>query len=243
MRNHGPLVQNGVRVDDDLVRQLHVLSVVNKHYHTIRSDRLLQQLCAYLPILELIRFSSTNRRIHDNVEKYKAKAFRTRDALLRYFRNNEEISDFRTIQRETAALIVGSFAVRFFERSDLKDLVLDLFVCYKQDERLRAFFHRIGYEEEVARLHWGVIRWTPGVGKCISKLCRNERPLQFPKNRDIRFPLPYIPGALKIYDLQRQDCMGGLQRIRVVVTQETPLQKLFCSYASKSFGHNLETDD
>ncbi|KAI0674150.1 hypothetical protein C8Q78DRAFT_966847 [Trametes maxima] len=73
----------------------------------------------------VVNLSRVNRCIRNSSMDYKSRAFNINKRLSRFF---DHPNTFRSLQKQTAAIISGSFALQFFDRTYYEESDLDLYV-------------------------------------------------------------------------------------------------------------------
>ncbi|KAL0072165.1 hypothetical protein AAF712_001088 [Marasmius tenuissimus] len=97
-----------------------------------------------LSITDLAHFARTCKLAKTETERYYQSGFSVNKLLLPYF-TYDEIQDFRMVQAYTGALISGSTALQYFERTRYKDSDLDVYVEYRHAKVLADFLESAGY--------------------------------------------------------------------------------------------------
>ncbi|TRM55311.1 hypothetical protein BD626DRAFT_578468 [Schizophyllum amplum] len=115
-----------------------------------KKSRLLPLTCddAILSCLnarDIANYAKASRETHRRVKSYYRRAFNVPRALARFFANEDDIEEFRDIQRQTGLVISGSFALRFMGRLSFTPGDLDVYVKHTMAFVAGEFLTRAGY--------------------------------------------------------------------------------------------------
>ncbi|SJL06520.1 uncharacterized protein ARMOST_09861 [Armillaria ostoyae] len=117
--------------------------------------------------LDLYNYSKANREAYQSNASFRKRAYTLNKYLLPYF-TEQQIAQFRDLQKELGILISGSTAIHFFERDagEYVDSDLDFYVNHSQCQKVAAFLLKTGYhfrpresqletfEANVAHIDW-----------------------------------------------------------------------------------------
>ncbi|TFK63310.1 hypothetical protein BDN72DRAFT_964018 [Pluteus cervinus] len=96
---------------------------------------------------QLVRFSQTDKFNYASVSDYSTYAFSITKTLGHYF-TPDQITAFRILQAQTGAIISGSTALQFFDRTYYPESDLDLYVTDEDAEPLIDWIMGIGYNPQ-----------------------------------------------------------------------------------------------
>lgn len=96
--------------------------------------------------LDLYNYSKANKEAYQSITSFRRRAYTLNKYLLPYF-TEQQIAQFRDLQKELGILISGSTAIHFFERDagEYLDSDLDLYVNHSQCSKVGAFLLKAGY--------------------------------------------------------------------------------------------------
>ncbi|KAK0187090.1 hypothetical protein F5146DRAFT_1004049 [Armillaria mellea] len=94
--------------------------------------------------LDLYNYSKVNKEAYRSITSFRKRAYTLNKYLLSYFAE-EQITQFRVLQKEFGILISGSTAIQFFEREEYENSDLDLYVNYRQSYAVKTFLLKAGY--------------------------------------------------------------------------------------------------
>lgn len=89
-------------------------------------------------------YSQVSTATHDAVSSYIGRTFQLRRVLGRYF-SDDDILELRRIQYSTGALISGSTALQFFDRSHYPESDLDIYVGFDGRQDIALWLEEKGY--------------------------------------------------------------------------------------------------
>ncbi|TRM56538.1 hypothetical protein BD626DRAFT_413700, partial [Schizophyllum amplum] len=95
---------------------------------------------------DIAQYAMASRETHRRVKSYYRRAFYLPRALGCFFDNDQDIEEFRDIQRQTGMVISGSFALRFMGRLSFEPGDLDVYVKHTSAFVAGEFLTRAGYE-------------------------------------------------------------------------------------------------
>ncbi|KAJ7590234.1 hypothetical protein C8J56DRAFT_1140083 [Mycena floridula] len=144
---------------------------LNQLLHLGIADNL---LFSCLGARDLVAFSKISRQGHESISAYRNRAYSINKLLSPYF-GLQGIDEFRAIQSLTGALISGSTALQFFDRSFYKGSDLDVYVEKRYSAELALFLQRIGYTfmprknqtprlpDALNKIHRGTVKFNGGL--------------------------------------------------------------------------------
>ena len=98
-----------------------------------------------LPAKDLLRYAQVCHSAHDAVSSYLRRAFKLERLLSRYL-SDKEILELRCLQFSTGAIISGSTALQFLDRSFYPDSDLDIYVQQDYTQEIASWLETIGYK-------------------------------------------------------------------------------------------------
>ncbi|KAI0325803.1 hypothetical protein GY45DRAFT_1329831 [Cubamyces sp. BRFM 1775] len=171
----------------------------------------------------LLRFRRVSRAAHEAVRDYMERAFNVNKRLSRFFR--DPIA-FRSLQARTAAVISGSFALQFFDRTYYPESDLDI---YTHPERsfldVGLYLKSEGYTFEPCS--WQLANWRAEVDRLCARM--NARPEALEDENEVT-ELYDMRGTRAVYTFIRESSPGTAapttRKVQIIVARSTPLRAL-----------------
>ncbi len=173
-----------------------------------------EEIFSYCSPRELLRLSRVCRNARVAVQDYMRRVFDV-DRRLRYF--FADATAFRSLQARTGTLISGSFALRFFERSDVP-FGLDLLVHPQHRHEVGRWLIKAGYDFKPAPHQDREFEST--IFKITSVGARDLHALDGIASR-LQFQRPLLGSSDK-----------APRFVQMVVAESTPMEVVLSSHSS-----------
>ncbi|KAF5315275.1 hypothetical protein D9619_007568 [Psilocybe cf. subviscida] len=99
----------------------------------------------HLSITEIIRFGRTCSNAHVAVQSYIKRRFKLSDVLARFFKEQTQVEELRTLMSNTGMVISGSAALQLFQRNLYADSDLDLYTPLHNAQQIADWLISKGY--------------------------------------------------------------------------------------------------
>ena len=166
-----------------------------------------------------MRYARVCRTTKNAVSSYIRRTFKLEGILGPYF-SETQILELRRLQFESGALISGSTALQFFDRSFYPDSDLDIYVQFDNKREIALWLDSIGYKMQPTR------RGNPTV-------------VTLPQVLDMGFPWNAsdnlddstydYPGPFVVLDFLKA---GFERKIQLLISEEPPLISIFRFHSS-----------
>ena len=196
---------------------------------TLQSHTLYGNIFAHCSPRSLLRFRRVSRAAQQAVQDYMDRAFNVNKHLSRYFRDPLA---FRSLQARTAAIVSGSFALQFFDRTYYPESDLDI---YTHPERslldVGLYLQSEGYTFEP--YSWQQGRWRDEVDQLCTRMNAHVDALE---NEDEVSELYDMKGTRAVYTFVRDPAPGApaatTRKVQIIVARSTPLRALLDFHSS-----------
>ncbi|KAK7696087.1 hypothetical protein QCA50_000730 [Cerrena zonata] len=151
--NFSPISMEDGPTNTDLDYNLNKLEITNAQHHDepsqtfsnviITNDLLYDIVLSYCTPATFLRLSRTSQSAHAAVKSYMGRAFRLDSIYTRFFTSPVA---FRQMQARTGALVSGSAALQFFDRSYYPEADMDIYVFAGFRFEVAEFLFQDGYE-------------------------------------------------------------------------------------------------
>ncbi|KAI0659026.1 hypothetical protein C8Q70DRAFT_916411 [Cubamyces menziesii] len=196
---------------------------------TLQSHTLYGNIFAHCSPRSLLRFRRVSRAAQQAVQDYMDRAFNVNKRLSRYFRDPLA---FRSLQARTAAIVSGSFALQFFDRTYYPESDLDI---YTHPERslldVGLYLQSEGYTFEP--YSWQQGRWRDEVDQLCTRMNAHVDALE---NEDEVSELYDMKGTRAVYTFVRDPTPGApaatTRKVQIIVARSTPLRALLDFHSS-----------
>jgi hypothetical protein len=192
----------------------------------VNANRVLyDRVLASLNPVDIFRYSRTCRMANEAVSSYFDRVFDLPRHLRRFFSSP---ANFRTVLRKTGALISGTFAALFFDRTIRSHRLLDIYVQHKHANSVVHWLLHNGYD------------FRPRVHEQMSleiAINHMHNCAQHPHRsilHGIFSNLYPTPGLLSSFDFVRNEQNKPKTFVRVAVASNTPLELVLHSHSSES---------
>lgn len=169
-----------------------------------------------------MRYARICRTAKYAVSSYIRRTFKL-ERLLGPFFSETQILEFRRLQFETGALISGSTALQFFDRSFYPDSDLDIYVHFENMREIALWLDSIGYKIQPTR-HW---QGNPTVATLQQVLDEMTLPWNTPDDPDdstYSYPGPFV-----VLDFLKA---GFERKIQLLISIGSPLTSIFRFHSS-----------
>lgn len=203
------------------------------HEFAILDDLVYSEIMTYLSSADICQLAKASSPVRAAVGRGISRIFNFHYLLSPFF---DDTSSFRTLQKQTGAIIGGPVALQFFARTrfpdpalELPHVVLDVYVAFQARRHICDWFIQQGYRFKPR---------GPSHHPVTGALCDAGQPTDYTAALDTMHVFDdsddYEPveGVICMLDLART-VDGAYRRVRVHVVQENPLIAILNTHSSK----------
>ncbi len=203
---------------------------VQSHTHFVSilsgEGKIAQAILSRVSPASLLRLSRTCREVQVIVQKYMLEAFDIDRHFSRFFPNP---SEFCSLQASTGAIVSGSNALQFFNRSHYPESDLDVYAPVKSCQIISDFMLGLGYEFVPSSCQLPTFKDT---------IARRNRPTSYhtrkPRAKNNSFE--GIRGMFTFSKMDPSDLTPEAPRLKVqlILTAPNPMEAVFNFHSSTS---------